>query len=72
MVMAHKTESENEEIQDKVRARATVATDQGEGTAALGQQMAKLMTALTKAGQGNNPSSSPEALEERSWEGTQW
>ena len=29
IVTTHKAESENEEIQDKVRARATVATDSG-------------------------------------------
>ena len=37
MVTAHKAESKNEEIWDKVRARAVVATDPGEGTAELGQ-----------------------------------
>ena len=37
MVTAHKAESKNEEIWDKVRARAVVTTDPGEGTAELGQ-----------------------------------
>ena len=50
MVATHKVESMNEEIQDKVRARAKVTTDLGEGMAELGQQIAKLMAALTKAG----------------------
>ena len=59
MVTAHKAESENEEIQDKVRARAKVATDWKEGAAELRQQIARLMAALTKAGQGSNPSSTP-------------
>ena len=57
MVTAHKVESENKEIWDKVKARATVATDLGEGMAELGQQIARLMAALAKAGQVNNPSS---------------
>ena len=57
MITTHKAETENEEIQDKVRARATVATDLGEGMAELEQQVAKLMAALTKAGQSSNPSS---------------
>ena len=57
MVTVHKVESENEEIWDKVRSRATIATDPGEGMAELAQQVAKLMAALTKAGQGSNPSS---------------
>ena len=51
MVAAHKVESENGEIEDKVRARAAVTTDSGEGTIELGQQIAKLMAALTRAGQ---------------------
>ena len=59
MVTAYKAESKNEEIQDKVRTRAAVATDLGEGMAELGQQIARLMAALTKAGQGSNPSSAP-------------
>ena len=57
MVTAYKAESKNEEIWDKLRARSVVATDPGEGTAELGRQKAKLMAALAKAGQGNNPSS---------------
>ena len=40
MVTAHKAGSKNKEIQDKVRARAMVATDPGEGMAELGQQIA--------------------------------
>ena len=36
MVTSHKAESKNEDIWDKVRARATVATDLGEGMADLG------------------------------------
>ena len=51
MVTTHKAESKNGEIQNKARARATVATDAPEGMAELGQQIAKLMAALTKAGQ---------------------
>ena len=72
MVTTHKAESDNEGILDKLRARATVATDPGDGMAELGQQIAKLMPALTKAGQGNNPSSAPSSLHKRPWEGTQW
>ena len=59
MVGTHKAESENEEIQDKVRARAVVMTGPGEGTAKLGQHIAKLMAILTQARQGNGPSSVP-------------
>ena len=65
MVAACKAESENKEIWDMVRARATVATDSGEVMAELGQQIAKLMAALTKAGQGSNPSCAPSIPQER-------
>ena len=65
MVTAHKAKSKNEEIWDKVRARATVATDPGEGIAELGQQIARLMAALTEAGQGSNLSSTPGNPQER-------
>ena len=65
MVTTHKAESENEGIWDKVRARATVATDPGKGMAELGQQIAKLMAAQIKAGQGSNPSSMPSSPQER-------
>ena len=51
MAATHKTESENEEVWDKVRARAVVITDSGEGTTGLGQKIAKLMAILTRAGQ---------------------
>ena len=56
LVTACKVDSENKEMWDKVRARAMVSTDLGEGIAKLGQQIAKLMATLTKVRQGNNPS----------------
>ena len=65
MVTAHKAENENEEIWDRVRARAAVATDLGEGMVELGQQIARLMAALTKARQGSNPSSAQSSPLER-------
>ena len=65
MVTAHKAESKNNEIWDKVRARAAAATNSGEGMAELGQQIARLIVALTRAGQGSNPSSAPSSPQER-------
>ena len=50
MVATHKAESENEEIWDKVRAGDAMNTNSGEGTMELGQQFAKLMATLTRAG----------------------
>ena len=69
MVAAQKVESKNEEIQVKVRARAAVATDSGEGTMDLGQQIAKLMAALTKVGQGSSPASAPRSPRREAMEG---
>ena len=65
MVATHKEESKNEEIQDKVRARVAEATESGEGTTELGQNIAKLMVALTKIGHGNRPASTPSSPRER-------
>ena len=59
MVATWKTESENEETQENVRPRATVATNLGEGMAKVGQQVAKLMVSLTQTRQGSSPSNAP-------------
>ena len=64
MVATCKAESENEDAHDKVRARASVTTDPGEGTMELGHQIAKLM-ALTRAGQGNSLASAPNSPRQR-------
>ena len=69
MVATQKAESNNEKTQDKVRARAAVATNSVEGAKELGQQIAKLMAALTQAGQGSNPASAPSSPRERLWKG---
>ena len=65
MVATQKAESKNEEIQDKVRARAAVAINSGERTTELRQQIAKLMAALIKAGEGSNSASAPSSPRER-------
>ena len=59
MVATQKAESENEETQERVRARAMVTTNFGERTAKLVQQIAKLMAALTQTEQGSGHSSAP-------------
>ena len=56
MVTAHKAEIKNEEAQDKVWARSAVTTEPVEGASELGNQIAGLMGALTRAGQGNRGS----------------
>ena len=70
MIAACKVESENEEAHDKVRARSAMTTDPVEGTTELGNQIAKLMGALTRGGQGNSPSSTPNSPRQSLWERT--
>ena len=67
MVTANKAESENEEAQDNVQARPAMATKPVEGASELGNQIARLMATLTKAGQGNSPSSTPNSPRHRGW-----
>ena len=57
MVTVHKVESENEEAWHKVQARSAVTTEPVDCTAELGNQIARLMAALTRARQGNSTSS---------------
>ena len=54
MITACKVESKNEEVCDKVRSRSAMTTEPVEGTTELGNQIAKLMATLTRAGQGNS------------------
>ena len=65
IVAACKAEDENEETWDKVRARAAVITHSWEGTTELGQQIAKLMATLIRAGQGSNSASGLHSPRER-------
>ena len=59
MVKACKAESETEEAIDKVRARLAITTEMVNGSKELSNQITKLMTALTRAEQGNCPASAP-------------
>ena len=65
MVAAHKAENENEEAQDKVQAKSAVTIKPVEGASELGNQIARLMAALTRAGQGNSPGSAPNSPRHR-------
>ena len=55
MMAAMKVESKNEETWEKMRARAVVTSNPGEGTAELSQQIAKLMATLSQIVQGSSP-----------------
>ena len=65
MVAACKAESKNEEAWDKVWARSAVTTEPVEGDSKQGNQIAMLMAAMTRAGQGNSPSSGPNSPRHR-------
>ena len=60
-----KAESEMEEAKDKVRARSAVTTEVIDGSKELGNQIAKLMAALTRAEQGNYPAGAPNSPRHR-------
>ena len=66
MVAAHKAESKMEEAKDKVGARSATATEAVDGSTELGNQVARLMAALTRAEQGNRPASVPNSPRHRS------
>ena len=65
MVAAHKVESKNKEVKEKVKAGTAVTIDPREGTTELGHQIAKLMADLTRAWQGNSPASTPNSPRQR-------
>ena len=65
MVATHKVEFEYEKVSDKIRARAAMTTDPGEGTMELGHQITTLMATLTRAGWGNSPASVPNSPRQR-------
>ena len=71
MITVCKVESENEEACAKVRARSAMTTEPVEGTTELGNQIARLMATLTRAGESNSSSSAPNIPQtERLWERT--
>ena len=67
MVAAHKAESEMEEVKDKVRARSAAATEVVDSSKELGNQIRRLMATLTRAEQGNHPTSTPNSPRHRGY-----
>ena len=59
MVATCKAESKMEEAKDKVRARSAAATEVVDSSKELGNQIARVMAALTRAEQGSCPASAP-------------
>ena len=69
VVAARRAESETEET--KVKVRSAVATEVPSGSKELGDQIARLMAALTRAEQSSCSASAPSSQRPQgSWEGT--
>ena len=65
MVAAHKADSKVEEVKDEVRARSAATIEVVDGWKELGNQIVRLMATLTRAEQGNHPTSAPNSPRHR-------
>ena len=65
MVTAHKAESKMGEVKDKVRARLAAVTEVADHSKELSNQIVRLMATLTRAEQGNCPTSTPNSPRHR-------
>ena len=54
-----------EETKEKVKARSAATTEVASGSKELGDQIARLMAALTRAEQGSHPASAPNSPRHR-------
>ena len=59
MVAARKVESEMEDAKEKVRARSSAATEVTDSSKELGDQITRLIAALTRAEQGTCHATTP-------------
>ena len=65
VVTAWRAESKMEETKEKVKVRSAAATEVTSGSKELGDQIARLMAALTRAEQGSHPASAPNSPRHR-------
>ena len=65
VVTAQRVESEMEEAKERVKVRSAAATEVASGSKELGNQIARLMAALTRAKQGSYPASAPNSPRHR-------
>ena len=65
VVTVQRAESEVEETKEKVKARSATTTEVTSGSKELGDQIARLMAALTRAEQGSHPTSTPNSPRHR-------
>ena len=57
--------SETEETKERVKVRSAATTEVASGSKELGDQIARLMAALTRAEQGRHPASAPNSPRHR-------
>ena len=65
MVAVHRAESKMEETKERVKERSAAATEVGSGSKELGDQIARLIAALTRVEQGSHPTSAPNSPRHR-------
>ena len=65
MVAARKAESKMEDAKEKVRARSSAATEVTDSSKELGDQITRLMVALTREEQGTCPATAPNSPRHR-------
>ena len=65
VVAVQRVKSEMEEIKERVKARSAAATEVASGSKELGDQIARLMVALTRVEQGSHPASAPNSPRHR-------
>ena len=65
VITVHQAESKMEETQERVKVRSAASTEVVSGSKELGDQIARLMAALTRVEQGSHPVSAPNSLRHR-------
>ena len=65
VITVHWAESKREETKERVKARSAASTEVATGSRELGDQIARLMAALTRVEQGSHPASAPNSPRHR-------
>ena len=65
VVTVQRAESETEETKERAKVRSAATTEVASASKELGDQIARLMAALTRAEQGSHPASAPNSPRHR-------
>ena len=65
VIAVHRVESEVEETKERVKVRSAASIKVASGSKELGDQIARLMAALTRVEQGSCPASAPNSPRHR-------